>query len=142
MAKKKVTNGSTYKKQELVDLMHGLMQVEDLKSVGLAVCAQENIRHINDMLKDIEDKAIPSSAFLALAGEMQQYNMETEVEKVKAKEAEPENAKLIEERKKQLDVVAELLQAEVDIKLFKIDKKDLPIEITSKQLGMINLIVK
>jgi|19_taG_2_1085344.scaffolds.fasta_scaffold01049_3 peroxiredoxin family protein len=142
MAKKKVTNGSTYKKQELVDLMHGLMQVEDLKSVGLAVCAQENIRHINDMLKDIEDKAIPSSAFLALAGEMQQYNMETEIEKVKAKEAEPENAKLIEERKKQLDVVAELLQAEVDIKLFKIDKKDLPIEITSKQLGMINLIVK
>ena len=94
------------------------------------------------MLKDIEDKAIPSSAFLALAGEMQQYNMETEIEKVKAKEAEPENAKLIEERKKQLDVVAELLQAEVDIKLFKIDKKDLPIEITSKQLGMINLIVK
>ena len=131
-----------YKKQELVDLMHGLMQVEDLKSVGLAICAQENIRHINNMLKDIEDKAIPSSAFLALAGEMQQYNMETEVEKVKAKEAEPENAKLIEERKKQLDVVAELLQAEVDIKLFKIDKKDLPIEITSKQLGMINLIVK
>ena len=142
MAKKKVTNGSTYKKQELVDLMHGLMQVEDLKSVGLAVCAQENIRHINSMLKDIEDKAIPPPAFLALAGEMQQYNMETEIEKVKAKEAEPENAKLIEERKKQLDVVAELLQAEVDIKLFKIDKKDLPIEITSKQLGMINLIVK
>ena len=132
---------NVYKKQQLVDLLTGLQEVQDLKGVELAVCSQKNVALIDDLLTDIEVKARPSKEFLDLAAEMQQFNMETEIEKVKAKEREPENAKVIAARKQQLDEVADLLQEEIECKLFKISKKDLPVDITGKQVGLINLIV-
>ena len=97
---------------------------------------------INELLSDIEEKAHPDPAFITLAQEMQQYDMENELDKIKEKEALPENAKLIEARKKQLEVVSGLLQEEVECELFKIERKELPLDITPKQLGMIHLILK
>jgi len=138
MATKK---NNVYKKQQLVDLLTGLQDVQDLKGVELAVCSQKNTELIDELLADIELKARPNKQFVDLAAEMQQFNMETEIEKVKAKEQEPENAKVIQERREQLDEVAKLLQEEIKCKLFKINKKDLPVDITGKQVGLINLIV-
>lgn len=136
---KKVKN--TYQKQALVDLLTGMQEVQDLKGVELAVCVAKNAKMIDDLLADIEVKARPSEEFLKLAAEMQEYNMETEIEKVKAKEQEPGNSEIIASRKQQLDEVAELLKEEVECKLFKISKNDLPVDITGKQVGLINLIV-
>ena len=59
-----------------------------------------------------------------------------------AKEELPENAKLIEERKKQLDEVNELLQGEIELDLAELAEKDLPTEITGKELASIALIIK
>jgi hypothetical protein len=138
MAKKKK---NVYKKQQLVDLLTGLQDVQNLKGVELAVCSQKNTELIDNLLADIEVKARPPKDFVDLATEMQQFNMETEVEKVKAKEQEPENAKIIQERREQLDEIANLLQEDIECKLFKISIKDLPVDITGKQIGLINLIV-
>jgi len=138
MAKK---SKNVYKKQQLVDLLTGLQEVQDLKGVELAVCSQKNTKMIDELLADIELKARPTKEFVGLASEMQQFNMETEIEKVKAKEQEPENAKIIQERRAQLDEIAKLLQEDIECKLFKISKKDLPVDITGKQVGLINLIV-
>tara|TARA_R110002012_G_scaffold1863_9_gene9012 strand:- start:13091 stop:13513 length:423 start_codon:yes stop_codon:yes gene_type:complete len=140
MAKKEKL--STYKKQELVDLIAGLQEVENLKSQVLAVVSHQNVTMINGLLKDVEEIAQPSVEFMKLANEMQQFDMETELDKVKEKEALPENAKLIKERKEQIDKVTELLSAEVDCKLHKIKQVDLPIDITPKQLTRIQLILE
>ena len=79
MAKK---SKNVYKKQQLVDLLTGLQEVQDLKGVELAVCSQKNTKMIDELLADIELKARPTKEFVDLAAEMQQFNMETEIEKV------------------------------------------------------------
>jgi hypothetical protein len=137
MAKKK-----TYVKQDLVNLLQSLQSIENLKGVKLAVAVQKNYQIIGDALKDIETKAIPTEEFMLLATEMQKYDMETQVEEVKEKEALPENVKLIAERKTQLDEVQALLQQEIELDLALLSEKDLPSEITGKELSSIALIIK
>jgi hypothetical protein len=140
MSKNKKT--STYTKQELVDLIAGLQEVENLESKALAVISFQNVININALLKDLEDVAAPSMEFIKLAQEMQAFNMETELDKVKEKEALPENAALIQERQEQIAKVTELLKAEVELKLHKIKQEDLPLNITAKQLSRIQLILE
>jgi hypothetical protein len=140
MSKNKKT--STYTKQELVDLIAGLQEVENLESKALAVISFQNVININALLKDLEDVAAPSMEFIKLAQEMQAFNMETELDKVKEKEALPENAALIQERQEQISKVTELLKAEVELKLHKIKQEDLPLNITAKQLSRIQLILE
>lgn len=140
MSKNKKT--STYTKQELVDLIAGLQEVENLESKALAVISFQNVININALLKDLEDVAAPSMEFIKLAQEMQSFNMETELDKVKEKEALPENAVLIQERQEQISKVTELLKAEVELKLHKIKQEDLPLNITAKQLSRIQLILE
>ena len=66
----------------------------------------------------------------------------SKTQKYVKQEQEPDNARIIEARKKQLDEVTTLLQEEVECKLTTVEKKDLPLDITGKQIGLINLIVK
>jgi hypothetical protein len=131
-----------YVKQDLVNLLGSLQAVEELKGVKLAVAVQRNYAIIGEALKDIEKKAIPSAEFMTLAEEMQKFNMETEMEKVKEKEELPENAEIIEKRKAQLEEVKSLLSEEIDLKLALITEKELPSEITGRQLASIALIIK
>ena len=137
MAKKK-----TYVKQDLVNLLQSLQSIENLKGVKLAVAVRKNYQIIGEALADIEKKAIPTEEFMLLATEMQKYDMETQVEEVKEKEALPENVKLIAERKTQLDEVQALLQQEIELDLALLSEKDLPSEITGKELSSIALIIK
>ena len=137
MAKKQ-----NYVKQELVNLLQSLQAVENLKGVKLAIAIQRNYKIIGNALQDIEEKAIPSEDFMKLADHMRTFDMEKDIEKVKEEEAKPENAKLIEERKKQLDEVNVLLKEDIELALAKIAEKDLPSEITGKQLASIKLIIK
>ena len=137
MAKKQ-----NYVKQELVNLLQSLQAVENLKGVKLAIAIQKNYKIIGSALQDIEEKAIPSEDFMKLADHMRTFDMEKDIEKVKEEEAKPENAKLIEERKKQLDEVNVLLKEDIELALAKVAEKDLPSEITGKQLASIELIIK
>ena len=137
MAKKK-----TYVKQDLVNLLQSLQSIENLKGVKLAVAVQKNYQIIGDALKDIETKAIPTEEFMLLATEMQKYDMEKQAEEVKEKEALPENIKLIAERKSQLDEVQELLKGEIELELALLSEKDLPSDISGKEVASIALILK
>ena len=137
MAKKQ-----NYVKQELVNLLQSLQAVENLKGVKLAIAIQRNYKIIGSALQDIEEKAIPSEDFMKLADHMRTFDMEKDIEKVKEEEAKPENAKLIEERKKQLDEVNVLLKEDIELALAKVAEKDLPSEITGKQLASTELIIK
>lgn len=131
-----------YVKQDLVNLLQALQAVENLSGVKLAIAIKENYQIIGEALQDIENKAIPSKEFMDLAKEMQKFDMEKDMDKVKEEEAKPENAELIEKRKVQLDEVNQLLQEDIELKLSRITLKDLPKDITGKQLSGIELIIK
>ena len=107
----------TYVKKELVGLLQGLIQVEELKGVKFAMVATKNRTIIAELLKEVEAKAEPTDAFKVLSQEMQRYDMDADIEKVKAKEAEPKNAKIIEVRKKQMEEVEKMLEESVKAKL-------------------------
>jgi hypothetical protein len=140
MTKAKETKATTYVKKDLVNLLHGISEVENLKGVHFAVAVKENQTRITELLKDIEEKAVPTEEFLTLAREMQQFDMEKDRELIEAKEKE--NEKLVEARKEQLREVEELLEDEAELDLLKVTKMELPAEITSRQLGMIELMIK
>lgn len=132
----------TYVKRDLVGLLQGLIAVENLKGAKFATIASKNRALISKELKNIEVKAEPSEDFLKLAQEMQQYDMQKDVDKVKAKEAEEENKVVIDARKIQLEEVEVLLDGTSNLNLFKLAESHLPADITLKQLEGINLIVK
>ena len=121
-----------YVKRDLVNFMHGLLQVENLKGVKFALAAAQNKQIITNALKDVEEKAEPTDEFKKLAGEMQQFDMEKEADKIKEKEAEPENAKIIEERKAQMEEVDKLLEESITLELYKLSESQLPKEINLK----------
>ena len=66
MSKNKKT--STYTKQELVDLIAGLQEVENLESKALAVISFQNVININALLKDLEDTQEAREMNLAMCG--------------------------------------------------------------------------
>lgn len=132
----------TYVKRDLVALLQGLMAVENLKGVKFATVANKNKALVIKELKSIEVKAEPSEDFLKLAQEMQQYDMQKDVDKIKAKEAEEQNKVVIDARKIQLEEIDVLLNETSNLNLFKLAESHLPVDITLKQLEGINLIVK
>tara|TARA_R100001082_G_C4327886_1_gene144223 strand:+ start:364 stop:777 length:414 start_codon:yes stop_codon:yes gene_type:complete len=131
-----------YVKRDLVNLMQGLLQVENLKGVKFALANAKNKQIITTALKDIEEKAVPTEEFQALAQEMQKFNMETEADKIKEKEAEPANVKIIEERKAQMAEVDKLLEDSIELELVTLSESQLPKDINMKQVEAIQLIIK
>jgi len=131
-----------YVKRDLVNLMQGLLQVEDLKGVKFALIAAQNKELISEALKDVELKAEPTSEFKALAKEMQHFDMEKQQDEIKAKEEEEGNKEIIDARKKQMEEVDKLLEASVEVDLKKLSESQLPKDINLRQLEAIKLILK
>jgi hypothetical protein len=131
-----------YVKRDLVNLMQGLLQVENLKGVKFALTNSANKEIISNALRDIEEKAIPTKEFQELSAQMQQFDMNADMDKIKAKEEEPENVKIIEERKAQMAEIDKLLEESVELELKTLSESQLPKDINLKQLDAIKLIVK
>jgi len=123
-------------------LMQGLLQVENLKGVKFALTNSANKEIISNALRDIEEKAIPTKEFQELSAQMQQFDMNADMDKIKAKEEEPENVKIIEERKAQMAEIDKLLEESVELELKTLSESQLPKDINLKQLDAIKLIVK
>tara|TARA_R100000963_G_C4642981_1_gene106722 strand:+ start:2296 stop:2730 length:435 start_codon:yes stop_codon:yes gene_type:complete len=131
-----------YTNRELGDLLGGLRSVEELKGVKFALKVTKNIAILNKELEDIEKAAAPTPEFMQLAQEVQLLEKEGKIEEIKQVEKEGDNPKLIEERKVQIEEFNSLMDEEAEIFLYKISERHLPTDITAKQLGSIQLILK
>ena len=129
-----------YVKHDLVNLLQGMQNVENLRGLKFASVISKNQALITDALKDIEEVARPSEEFLQLSRDMQQYDMEKDRQLVEAKELE--NKELIDSRNDQMKNVDELLKSEAELSLFKISEKNLPTEISGKEMAGIQLLIK
>ena len=132
---------TTLTNQELADLANGLHGVKDLKGVNFALVVAKNMENITKELQHIDDASKPTDEFLKVAEQIQALAKEQGKEE-EIKKLEKENEHLTEERKKQLDEVNELLQDEIELNLAELAEKDLPDEITGKELASIALIIK
>lgn len=125
---KKVTSTN----RQLLELFRGLEAVKSIQGARFAVLVGKNLKEIRNVLDPIEKAAIPSLEFQELSVKMQDLIKVEDEEAIKTLESE--NEELIEQRKKQLEDIEELMDNEVDIHLHMIREDQLPDEITGEQI--------
>ena len=130
-------------KGEFVNLINGLFAVQDLQGKEFSLLVSKNISIIRDSLKDLEEAGQPSEEFMTLARQVNEISNENaEDAKERIDKLEEENKKLVESRKVQMDNVAEMMKASMDIELNIIPEDLLPEAITAKQINNIEKIIE
>lgn len=131
---------TTLTNQELADLANGLHGVKDLKGVSFALVVAKNMENISKELQHIDDASKPTDEFLKVAEQIQSLAKEAGKEE-EIKKIEEENTHLTEERKKQLDEVAELLKEEATLDIYTVFSNKLPGDISADQIMKIKKII-
>jgi len=118
--------------RELLNLYKGLEAVKGMKGARFAVLVGKNIKELRNVLDPLEKAAIPSIEFQELSIEMQKL-IEAE-DQLAIEELEKQNNQLIDERKKQLEDVEDLLDNKIEVYLHPIREDQLPDDITGEQV--------
>ena len=118
--------------RELLNLYKGLEAVKSMKGARFAVLVGKNIKELRNVLDPLEQAAVPGIEFQELSIEMQKL-IEAEDQEAITK-LEKENTELIEQRKKQLADVEELLDNKIEVYLHPIREDQLPEDITGEQV--------
>lgn len=132
MTKIKATN------RELLNLLHSLYAVSDLKGLKFAIGVSKNIDRLKRDLLYIDKASAPTEEFQKLLDQVRVIESSEEDKDKVVKEIaklEKKNQKLIDERKAQLQDVDSILDDESEIELVSISEEILPEGITAKQLG-------
>tara|TARA_R100001510_G_scaffold29528_1_gene26193 strand:- start:144 stop:557 length:414 start_codon:yes stop_codon:yes gene_type:complete len=129
-------------KQEFVDLINGLLQVQELKGKKFSLLVSKNLNILQKNLEDVQKAGTPSEEFLELA---QKVNMiasgkapdsQEQIDKLEA-----ENKELVDARKEQMAKVTEMLKEEIELELNILPEDTLPEDVTAKQINsIINII--
>lgn len=129
-------------KQEFVDLINGLFQVQELKGKEFSLLVSKNINVLQKNLKDIQKAGTPSEKFLELAQQVNTIaNANAEDSQEKIDKLESENKELVESRKTQMAKVSEMLKEELELELHALPESVLPEDVTAKQINnIINII--
>ena len=129
-------------KQEFVNMITGLYQVQDIKGKEFSLVVSKNIDILKTALQSLEDAATPSEEFMILAREVNQLtNTEGEEAKAKIDKLEEENKELVESRRVQMEKVKKMMDEEIEVELKVIEENILPEDVTAKQInGIIKLI--
>ena len=129
-------------KQEFVNMITGLYQVQDIKGKEFSLVVSKNIDILKTELQSLEDAATPSEEFMILAREVNQLtNTEGEEAKTKIDKLEEENKELVESRRVQMEKVKKMMDEEIEVELKVIEENILPEDVTAKQInGIIKLI--
>jgi len=129
-------------KGELVNLINGLFQVQELKGKQFSLAVSKNIKTLQTELKDLEVTGKPSDEFLALAEEVNVIaNTNSDDSKAQILALEEDNKEVVESRRKQLEEVASMMKGEISIKLELISENVLPEDITANQIINIEKII-
>lgn len=126
--------------RDLLNLYKGLEAVKSMKGARFAVLVGKNMKELRNVLDPIEAAAIPSMEFQELSVKMQQLIEKEDQEGIEALEAE--NTELIEQRKKQLSDVEDLLDNSIEVFLHPIREDQLPDDITGEQVEKLLQIIE
>ena len=134
MEKVKTTN------RQLLDLFKGLEAVKSIKGARFAVLVGKNMKEIKGILDPLEKAAMPNVEFQELSIQMQELLKEENAEAIETLEGESQE--LIDERKKQLQAVEDMMDNEIDVHLHMIREDQLPEEITGEQVAPLLQIIE
>jgi len=130
-------------KGELVNLINGLFQVQELKGKQFSLSVSKNIKTLQTELKDLEVAGKPSDEFLALAEQVNVIaNTNSDDSQAQILALEEDNKDLVESRRKQIEEVTSMMEGDTSIKLELISESALPEDITAKQITNIEKIIK
>ena len=118
--------------REFLSLYKGLESVKKMQGATFAVLVGKNLKALKSLLDPLEQAALPSIEFQELSIKMQELIKEEDQESIEALEAD--NTEMIEERKKQLQDVEELLDNTTEVQLYPISEDQLPQEINAEQV--------
>tara|TARA_R110000822_G_scaffold148313_6_gene287240 strand:+ start:7282 stop:7695 length:414 start_codon:yes stop_codon:yes gene_type:complete len=136
MATKKITTTNG----ELVDLMNGLFNVQDLKGKGFALKVHENMKSLQQVLEPVEEASKPTEEFVKFAQDVQKLQQSKDSEGVQ--KLEESNPELVNARKVQLEKVQEMLKIEAkEIELQVFTKEMLPKDISGRQVTNLEKII-
>ena len=136
MATKKITTTNG----ELVDLMNGLFNVQDLKGKGFALKVHENMKSLQQVLEPVEEASKPTEEFIKFAQDVQKLQQSKDSEGVQ--KLEESNPELVNARKVQLEKVQEMLKIEAkEIELQVFTKEMLPKDISGRQVTNLEKII-
>ena len=126
--------------RQLLDLFKGLDSVKDIKGARFAVLVAKNMKEIKTILDPLEEAAMHSMEFQELSIKMQELIKEENSEAIET--LEDESQELIDERKKQLQAVEDMMDNEIDVHLHMIREDQLPEEITGEQVAPLLQIIE
>ena len=125
--------------RELVDLLHSLYAVQELKGVRFAVAVSKNINTLKEELEHLEAAGAPTPEFNELMVKAQVLMDAQDEEGVK--KLEEDNQEIVEARKAQLAELEEMMKDATSCELQTISEESLPADITAKQLnGIIKIL--
>jgi hypothetical protein len=128
MKVEKVTE--SIKVQDAVDMLQALYSVQEVGDLEFAKRVTATTTSIEKVLKPLDDTMRPSREFEELA----KLVNEAQGDETVIKELEEKNAALVEERKKQIESVEDMLKEEITIDLTYIEEDILPKTLNAKQL--------
>ena len=110
------------KNREVVDLMNGLLNVQNLEGKKFSLVVSKNIKLIQNGLAHIEEAAQPSEEFIELSKQANALNNDQEA----IGKLEEKNAELVKSRKDQLAEIDKMLEGDIKIELHVIGEDILP----------------
>ena len=133
----------TATKGELVNLINGLFQVQELKGKKFGLAVSKNLKILKDELQDLEDMGKPSEEFIALAAQVNEIaNGGAEDSKEVIDNLEKENEVLVTARREQMDKITVLMEEEVSVSLNTLAESTLPEDISAAQINNIIKIIE
>jgi hypothetical protein len=136
MKVEKVTE--SIKVQEAVDILQALYSVQEIGDLEFAKRVIASTSSIEKVLKPLDETMRPSKEFEELA----KLVNEAQGDDSKIQELEEKNKALVEERKKQIEAVKDMLEDTITVDLTYIGEDVLPKTLNAKQLkGLQRLIL-
>jgi len=133
----------TTTKAELVTLINGLFQVQELQGKKFGLAVSKNLTILKKELQDLEDMGKPTEEFIELATQVNEIAKEGASDsKEVIDNLEKENEVLVKQRREQLDKVTTLMEDEVTVTLNTVTESILPEEISAAQINSIIKIIE
>ncbi len=126
--------------REFLNIFKTLNETRSTKGVAYAKAVVKNSEVIKAHLDPIEEQAKPSEAFMLLSLEAQKYIQAEDGEGLK--KFEEEHSEVIEERKKQMELVNSKLDETATLELKIVNEAHLPEDLSAEQLETLMKIVQ
>jgi hypothetical protein len=126
--------------REFLNIFKTLNETRSTKGVAYAKAVVKNSEVIKAHLDPIEEQAKPSEAFMLLSLEAQKYIQAEDGEGLK--KFEEEHSEVIEERKKQMELVNSKLDETATLELKIVNETNLPEDLSAEQLETLIKIVQ